>query len=585
MTELEKGTILKNLVKDEKNRHKLYADCVEHACDMAVHMYGEKPEKLLKRTRPHEDPAITAYRLESYEPTTKATAEKGLTIVNKIFHPNNYSINFESDSASTELKKYSLESYPVFNSIVSYLSEYALKKVIADANGLFVVQPYDFNVPSTVRVKPFVTVFASCDVWDITSEYVVIFIDKKEETRDKYFLFQFIDKTTITNYKLITTNSQDYVLSIVSQYVHNLNELPVWASGGVYDQNKPGLFESFFNAAVPFWNKAINAESDLDGAYVKHMNPQKWEMADECDYVLQTDHGNYACSSGYIFDSIAGSKTKCTKCGGHGYKSLTGPYDVAFVNKEKFSGENNTINVPPFGYVTVPTEATAMLEKRVDALLEKGLYALNMDVVNKIGENQSGVSKTIDRTELNDFLGKIRDRFFDTHLKNFYYFAAKYMFGFDGGKTDSIEPQIIKPSSFDIYNTTELTEQMKVSKDSGLSPAYLQTKQSEIQNKEFQQNPSLLAKLNLILTLDPLAGTSREDIISMLADGTVLKTTAIIHDNITTFINQALIESKNFINMDYIKQMEVLKGYADKVEEENKVSIEVLPLFEPEPVV
>ncbi len=575
MTESEKGTLLKDLIKDDKKRHKLYVDAVEHAEEMAVHLYGDKPMKLLQRARPHEDPAITNYRLQSYEPTTKATAEKGLTIVNKIFHPNNYSIQFDSDSKSDELKKYSLESYPAFNSVMTYLSEYALKKVIADPNGLFVVQPYDFNVQSTQRVKPIITAFSSCDVWDLTSEYAIIFIDKNETERSKYWVFQFIDKLAVYNYKVSTTNSQDYVLEVLSFYVHGFNELPVWSSGGVYDQKKPGLFESFFNAAVPFWNKAINAESDLDGAYVKHMNPQKWETADECEYVQHNEYGNFQCQGGYVFDSVKGDKTKCPQCGGHGYKSLTGPYDVAWVNKEKFGGDQNNIPIPPFGYVNVPTEATAMLEKRVDALLEKGLYALNMDVVNKIGENQSGVSKSIDRTELNDFLGKIRDRFFDTHLKNYFYFAAKYMFGFDGSDITNIEPDIIKPSSFDIYNTTELTEQMKVSKEAGLSPVYLQTKQAEIQNKEFQQNPSLLSELNLTLNLDPLSEVPREDIMNMLVDGTVLKSDAVIHDNIRVFIKRALIENKSFQNLDYIGQRELLTKYADEVIKENKVSIAV----------
>ncbi len=461
LTDAEIASLFKGFVTDSKKRHKLYDKCKEHAEDMEVHMYGKKPVKLLERVRPHEDPAITSYRLQSYEPTTMSTAEKALTIVNKIFHPGNYSIRFEGDAKSEELKDKTLVNYPVFNSVVTYLSQYALKKVIADPNGIFVVQPYDFNVKATERVTPILTAYECEDVWMKTPDYVVICVAAKQEKKDKndkvtetFWLFQWIEANEIVNFKFYTQNNQDYFLEIVNEYITNFGELPVWSLGGVYDQYQIGMFQSFFFAALPFWNKAINAESDLDGAYVKHMNPQKWETADECEYVMETEYGKFACSGGYIFDSHEGKKSKCPSCGGHGYKSLTGPFETAWVNKEKFSGDNNNIPIPPFGYVNVPTEATAMLEKRVEALLLKGLESLNMDVVDHVGENQSGVAKSIDRTELNDFLGKIRDRFFDTHLTNFYYFAAKFMFSTDGEDVSSLEPTIIKPLNFDIRGRT-----------------------------------------------------------------------------------------------------------------------------------
>src|SRR6478609_526206 len=294
MTEAEIGEILKRLITkpdDEKLKHRLYKESVQHAKEMAVHMYGHKPVDLLQRVRPHEDPAITKYRLESYEPTTTSTAEKALTIVKKIFHPGNYSINFSSDKNAQDLKEATLSEYPVFNSVVTYLNKYALKKVIADPNGIFVVQPYKYSLKDTDRVQPFMTAYQSCVRRGRDDDFVIIFLAKRELPKEKYWDFQYIDTVSIVNYRITTTDSSNYVITELSRYNHLFGELPVWSCGGSYDQDKPGLFESFFNAAVPFWNKAINAESDLDGAFVKHMNPQKWEVADECEYVEHTDHG------------------------------------------------------------------------------------------------------------------------------------------------------------------------------------------------------------------------------------------------------------------------------------------------------
>jgi len=60
-----------------------------------------------------------------------------------------------------------------------------------------------------------------------------------------------------------------------------------------------------------------------------HINSQKWEIADECEYVEHTDVGHYQCDGGYIFNAGEGKKFKCPSCLGSGYKkTATGPYDV-----------------------------------------------------------------------------------------------------------------------------------------------------------------------------------------------------------------------------------------------------------------
>src|SRR6187549_3546907 len=119
---------LKAVIKDEY-RHPLYEQTVEHCKEMRVHIYGDKPLHLLDRARPREDGDVTTYRLENYEPTTKAGADKAIDIVGKIFHHSLYSINFrEQSDQSKELQDYTLEYYPNYTSIVSYDKEVLLRK-------------------------------------------------------------------------------------------------------------------------------------------------------------------------------------------------------------------------------------------------------------------------------------------------------------------------------------------------------------------------------------------------------------------------------------------------------------------------
>jgi hypothetical protein len=571
---------LKKIIKDpEKDdyKHENYKECKDHAEEMSWHVYGTKPERLLKRTRPREDPAITTYRIESYEPITQSVCKKALAIVHKIFDPNLYSIRFEQSKQAEELKKYTLEDYPQFNTIVNYLANYILKKMVADPNAIILVQPLRYDILGSERVQPIASCYHSRDIFMRGMDYVLLF-DKLVSTEKgaKRWYFTYADTVGIYHFFVeLSADGRDYLFTTLASYVHNFGELPVWSLTGDYSDSKIGCYQSYFYAAVPFWNEAINDHSDVTGAYRMHMWPQKWEVADECEYVERTEGGNYPCNGGYIFNGQ--DKYKCPGCNGSGYKTAKSPYESHLVNRDKFlNAEGGAGNIqPPFGYVTVPVEATKMLEDKADKNLMKGLEALSMDVVNEIGLNQSGKAKEMDRTELNDFLKRISSVMFDTHMTNIYYFFTRYMFGVsDPEKVETIQPEISKPTQFDVYSSTELTEQFAKSKEAKLNPSYLAVKQVEIQNKEFSTHPQLLARLNLEISLDPLAEVSTDEISLMLTNGTIEQTTAIIHDNIRLFVAQAIEENKGFEELERMKQWEILKEYAEEVIEANKVKID-----------
>lgn len=582
---------LTEIIKDDKKDDLKWAGYIrscEHAEEMSVHLCGDKPQKLLNRVRPREDGAITKYRLESYEPTTKSTAEKGVTLVNKIFNPKLYAIKPKEGEKGKQLYDYAMVEYPKFNSVVNYFSQFGLKKTLVDANGIFLIEPSEIPYREeggeivadvTKQIRPVITCYPSCDIFLCDEDYYLVFLGNGEDKdlKVKWWKFKYIDRQEITVIKISTANNQNYKYEIVSSYTHDFGEIPAWKCGGTYDQKIHGLFESFFYPAVPFWNKAVNSESDLDGAFISHLHPVWWSVAEECEFV-ETKTGA-RCQNGTLWLSNVEVR-QCPECSGSG-KKPKGPYETLTVTRDKLIDPNgNQLSQPPGGYVDVPTAATQMLVDRVQRLLEQGLSALNMDIVNKIGNNQSGEAKAYDRTELFDFLGKVRDLFYDTHLVNTFYFFGKYMFYNVDDKTlkDSIEPTIIKPNQFDIYTTDELVEQLKVSKDAGVSPVYLQTKSVEVINKEFQSHPEALEYMNLVVEMDPLAEISRTDVSAMVLDGSVSQITIIVHDNIRKFVRRALEEDKNFGAKPFLERMEIITGFAEEeseaIEEESKVRLE-----------
>jgi hypothetical protein len=80
----EFAQLLKAVIK-EGYRHSKYEDTVQHAKEMGVHIYGDDPDHLINRLRPREEEEVKDYRVESFEPITKASAGKCIDIVTKMF--------------------------------------------------------------------------------------------------------------------------------------------------------------------------------------------------------------------------------------------------------------------------------------------------------------------------------------------------------------------------------------------------------------------------------------------------------------------------------------------------------------------
>jgi hypothetical protein len=555
--------------------HPCYKDACDHAEEMSVHMYGKKPEKLLNMVRPREDPEVKKYRLDAYQPTTKSTAEKGLSIVSKIFNPTLYTVAWkEQTSSGKELQSYTLEYYPVYNSLPTFLQQTALKKVLADPNGVLAVKPLRRLESDIQQPEPVAKIYGSKNVWYFDEDMFLIFIKKVTGQKGihKYY-FDYYDKDFIR--EIVVEKITPKQINIFEEYtfVHQCVKPPVWHLRGIPEVKDSGeiYYRSFFDPAIPFWNLAISHESDLFGAYINHLHPIRAELAEDCDYV---ENGK-RCKGGSIkFDD--GNSKSCPSCQGTGRKSVKSPYGVYLYNRDKLSTESGA-GLTPVEYITVPVEPTKMLEERIEKLLEKGLYALNMDILNKIGENQSGVAKVIDRDELYDFLYRISVVMFDIHMANIYDYTNKQMFGVSnkGKNLDKNLPDISKPVRFDISSTLEIMEEMKLAKDSGANPQYIREKQKQINAKEFASSQDIKNKLDLMIDLDPCPEMDVDSITLLVDKGQLSKVDAVVHHNIESFVDRALEEKKSgFENMTKTKQLEVLRKYAEELIKDAQPSLD-----------
>lgn len=581
-------------IVEQDIRHDCYAQSCEHAKEMSVHLYGTDPGKLLNQARPREDTETKDYRLGVYQPTTKSTSGKALSILARMFNPSLYSIKWTDQSEDgKQLENYSLKEYPEFTSIVNFMSDSVLKKLLADPNGILAVRPIKFDLLEHERPEATVKVFGSPNIWYYDYEMYLVFIRMEEikttippQVKTKTYFFEYYDKDNIIEFSVAFPNPLTTELIVQNTYPHGCGEVPVWKLAGVPEimDNGTVMYKSWFDDALPFWNYAVIHESDLVGAFINHLHPIRTELAEECDY----KENNQRCKNGYLptinsKGEVTGNM-ECPGCHGTGHRSVKSPYGVYMYDKEKLEG--NTSGLSPVEYVNVPTEATKMLVERVLEMRESGLNALSMDIANKVGENQSGVAKVIDRSELYDFIGKICSSVFDVHLKKIFKYFNIIMFKvsteskstdrFTPDKLDGNLPSINKPVNFDMNTAQDLLDQISAGNAAQVNPEVAKSLQLELVSKEFATNTDDVRRLTLILELDPLGNFSVSDINSAQAQ-TPPKWPdewIIIHFNMGHFIDRAQRENKGFADMEIDQQLVILEKYAKEVQGKTKVTLD-----------
>lgn len=572
-------------------RHPNYTEAARLAREMSVHVYGRKPVELLNRVRPGEDEAIKEYRISNYEPTTKAPCGKAIKIVSKIFNPNLSSIVFKDNEQSQRLKEYTMEYYPSYNSIIVYNKDVTLKKMIADANALQVVKPARRPENDAERVRPVVVIYSSENVWNWDYEHYLIFLNEEEIQGIKYWNFEYIDYNQIIRFRASLSRDNDVFIEEYEyeSYQYEFRDrrgdlqIPAWRLGGNSLPMDDGdiLYESFFADAQPHWNLSIIHESDVSGAFIKHMNPQRMVIGDECNNTKVVDGITYKCVGGML-KSGKGDLDVCELCNGSG-KYASSPYEDHIVLKSKLD-EMQGLSIEPVSYVRVPTDATKLLSERADAMVAKGNSAINMDIEDKVGENQSGIAKVYDRSAQNNTIFDIASRMFDVILNNQIYFINRWMNGVEdasmGRNVDENLPQINKPTQFNIETISELIENFKVSKESGIDRNVLQAKALDIISRDMETNPERKRYFAAIVDLDPLFGMSTDDIDMSLSRGTIYKSDAVIHNNLKPFVDRAISENRSFLDLPKLTKLEYLKRYADELIASEKPKIEPIQTFE-----
>lgn len=538
-------------IKLGKIRHPFYDKTVTHAEEMGVHVEGETPEKLLNINRPNEEPKIKEYRLATYEPVTQSLSEKVINVVNKIFNPRLWTFEFPEQSGKDTLAQYLTEDYPFYRSLMNFITETFTIKDFSDPNGVIVIMPQSFDIEETELFEPVATVYTAESTVDYGDDYFTFLFSSH--------IIKIFTETQILHY----TNIKDK-WELTWEFTHDFGFVPAFRLGGIVKgKREPFYYESWIRGVLPHWNQVVQLTSDLQAAYMNHLHVQRWQFETECQ--------EPECRSGKVKTEVTtdspfnglkkGEWTliDCNTCKGTGRVS-TGPYGVHTINRDAID-ETATIPTPPFGYESPPIDVVDKVEDRISKEEKRGLASINMEIVQMVGTDQSGVAKTVDREDLNAFLTRYSRHVFEYVLPQMIEMIAVWRYGVTIDNIDTLIPEISQPKDFNILSLDQLSAEYTSATNANVSDGYVKHLEKELVQTKFANNDEARKLNTALIDLNPYPGKSVDDLLTLRNLGeqewTIFK-----FNHLIELVDIAIENDKDFLDKPRKEQREAIDELA-----------------------
>lgn len=562
-------------------------DAIEHYNALRIHFDGEYPEILIGKRRPHESEYLFKYRKEIYKAITKETTSSVLQSLGKIRRSTDWSISYNGEMSpkiadGESLEDYCEKKYPYYTSLTNWVFSVLIKTYLIDPNALILIKPLMDVQSDTEYLKPYPFIFNSDQVIDYKEgEYAILLSSKKRLTGKGKYAAERKQWYVVTNDSIITyAEDNKGKVYAVEEYSHGLGYLPIVPIRAVFKDSydEYSLYESRLSAMLPRLDEAVREYSDQQANIVNHLFPERWEYASQPCADCRNDTG---VSTGMVRVETGKGESKkiemhkCNSCGGSGVKSNSGPYSKFIVQQANTNMGEQVAPIPPFGYVTKDVEVIKTVDTRIEFHQYKALCSINMQFLMATPLNQSGFAKEVDRDELNNFVYSVAEDIVAI-MDRIYKITCDYRYSIavpEQNKRNEMLPKVAVPEKYDILSSTYLADEVKAAKDSKLNGVITSALELEYCSKKFYNNPEIRDEMRCVIELDPMVGATEDEKMVRLNNGGVTKPDYILSCNIVPFVKRAIQEEKGFLEMQYQKQMEIVKGYADAIIAAQKASV------------
>ncbi len=531
--------------------------------------------RLIDERRPSESDVTRTYRRRRYQPITKEPCGKVVNSLKKITKSADWHISYDKSEVPPSLPKdqsledYCEQNYPKDDSLENWARKSLIRWMLIDPNAVICVMPLSWDVPENEYSRPYAHIIQTKDVYDFKdgeycvflSPYVNEYIKEGVEICGKIIM-------VVTKYSFIEAKEVDTDKFVIEEHPHNIGEIPAWIMGGEMkntDIRQP-FYESFVHPMLPYLDNAAIDSSDLDAEKVQHLYSTMW--------FIQSSPCSNCQGIGNVLKE--GKQSICPSCHGRGSAPFS-PYRNLEVNLNSNGlSADKQVPIPPAGYIEKSTEMVSKMMEIIEGEKYAALASINFEFLANTPLNQSGKAKEVDKDELNNFVYGVAQHLVKECLEPIYYFIneLRYMNVVSDEKTrEKMLPQIPVPENYDFLTAKDAEDKLIKIAGSEVSGDLKDITEMTYIHAKYQDQPELLAKLNIVHDHDPFPEKTVEELTSLTMSGLIKKQDAILSLYIKSFVAEIMNdniasdevgESDEFVKMNYDEQHEVLLEMAEE---------------------
>jgi hypothetical protein len=310
------------------------------------------------------------------------------------------------------------------------------------------------------------------------------------------------------------------------------------------------VYQSAFASAIPDLNEVIRINSTSQVSIHTQAFPVRIMVVDPCDY---NDGQGNSCGGGNVWSPIEKAHVSCPACKGSGKKSLGPTSVIEVLARDPRPGAGPTeLPTDPLKFVAPDPTILEYLDKRIEKHRNKA-FSMFFDTDKATSETATG--KQLEKEEWQTFMsGFARELFgllgFAIEAIGFMRFGASFA-----------EVEISYPKTFNFRTPESITAEIATAKKEGLPATYQKALTLEAVETRFGSDKVTMSDIELQMAIDKLWYMDALQVRAGLGV-TISTPEALLHQNFTTYLEQARIEDDGFDELDTTAKRAVLLALA-----------------------
>ena len=331
---------------------------------------------------------------------------------------------------------------------------------------------------------------------------------------------------------------------------HNQGYVPAFRVGWKRDPATRGAtYIAPWHASLPYLEKIVKANSELDLTMALHVFPQKVVSVRKCD--------NEKCFGGVI-TLPDGQKQQCPVCEGSGLQIHRSAQDIIAVPLPK-TGEEQLSLDDIVRYIYPPIDLPRFQDEYIDKMTQRCIQVVyNSDIFTRSEIAETATEKRID-------LDNVYDTLFPMSVK----YSATYKFGVRAiAKLIDREEGLVVVHSFSkdfrFKSKDDYIIERKMAVDAQAPPEVLAEIDREIKRIDTADNPDDFRRYEVITDLNPFEGKSESEIQFIITSGNVPRRQVVLYSCYGFIYDEIVTKEPGFFEMTKDKRMQIVYKFVDE---------------------